>query len=1328
MFADLNSQVRRSISASLHPNRPGGGRIRRVRRQRGRRNPAGRAASVIETLEQRRLLAAVIGSIYQYPGPVQHVEQTFDADVSADLSIDDYALENLTTNSAIERAKLALAYQSPGNKALISFPGASNSGIAGQLPDGNYDLFLADPAVLGPGIESRFGFYHLIADADRDRAVSNGDFAILNGNYNNPGNFGQGDFNLDGTVNFADWSILSANFGRQMPTPITAPGAATANSLSSSAINVTWSAPASGTWDGYRVFRSLDGLDFEQIAEVGPTTLNYTDTSLADGTKYFYRVRPYTTANGNGETTNKTWAVTVLEAPTSVSASATSEGYLDITWTRNSSTEAGFNIERALSATGPWSEVGRTGGQATLWRDWDAAEGTTYHYRVTGFTPEAVSATSQTVSITNVALALPSGLWASSTTDAVTLNWENHSAVATGTRVQRATTSDFTANLITLADLPANASTYEDSGLAENLTYHYRLAPLTGAGAAGYLSFGQQTTLIAAPWDLATAEQANGDVVLTWDDRSAVESGYRVERATDLDFTSGLTVLGTTSSSVETFTDTTAGAGVYHYRVIATATGGVEAPSTSAFLATAGQAARPANPTFNLLGEALWTGTYNDAGTTRVLYAIRPGQSIFFSTRRAEFADSNGSWMTTANTVLNRDFEYVNSRLEWDFGDPGSRHNLLPGYTGGHNYANEGLYRVTLEVAYPDDPATTAVEATQRTMVAYVQVTLDQTATGVSPTLANNPAIADINYRDIYISRDGSPTADGTSKASRVTMAQGISLFNSLDSKSNVRVFFRRDQDKAHFQPSPTTTFDLAGANNVTFSPYLQSTGATPLRERARVALHRNVDGNQSLFAFSTSTTFVSVSGLELYVDGATRALSGRAADPRGKNITFRDLNLTKLYRGFETGSGTATPSTPVPDYLTAEGVLIQDVNRQRMINGTSGALTEVAYDDPNIVTGAYFIYGNSATRGLLMLGNKSGETTEAIQVTPTKTVPKDHVTRTFASDLLMYQNTFSNRTRLINSTTAQDGDKNVYTLRANKGRFIYWSDNITYGGATLLGAVDGGARDGSVRVQYIVIERNRFLQDPRDITGLNRDTHLARLDFTNFGIDGGVNPVADVMIRNNLYENPRGLSVDDPTARERGGFMTGPPERLTLVHNTFIHNQNEDLTITRKLRNAPWIRLFKARGAQSLNVMRGNLFVSQQGTAPGGPSNASEQLLVRLPGTTVAQAQAGNNLFRSGQVLDNVFPTAPENTRYRFEFDTARRAFVGTSLLPGWSDIFSDDVEVAVALDASRAPTTSAVDNGAREVDVLFGVAIDLHGNPRPTTSDTLTKGAVQR
>ena len=59
----------------------------------------------------------------------------------------------------------------------------------------------------------------LPGDANFDRSVNIGDFAVLAANFN-AGNrwWGDGDFNFDGTVGIADFALLAANFNRTQPT------------------------------------------------------------------------------------------------------------------------------------------------------------------------------------------------------------------------------------------------------------------------------------------------------------------------------------------------------------------------------------------------------------------------------------------------------------------------------------------------------------------------------------------------------------------------------------------------------------------------------------------------------------------------------------------------------------------------------------------------------------------------------------------------------------------------------------------------------------------------------------------------------------------------------------------------------------------------------------------------------------------------------------------------------------------------------------------------------------------------------------------------------
>jgi hypothetical protein len=62
-----------------------------------------------------------------------------------------------------------------------------------------------------------------------------------------------------------------------------------AQAASSTGVTLEWESSAEGV-TGFRIERSTGGGDFEEVAEVGPATTTYTDTGLAAGTLYTYRV------------------------------------------------------------------------------------------------------------------------------------------------------------------------------------------------------------------------------------------------------------------------------------------------------------------------------------------------------------------------------------------------------------------------------------------------------------------------------------------------------------------------------------------------------------------------------------------------------------------------------------------------------------------------------------------------------------------------------------------------------------------------------------------------------------------------------------------------------------------------------------------------------------------------------------------------------------------------------------------------------------------------------------------------------------------------------
>jgi bacillopeptidase F len=88
------------------------------------------------------------------------------------------------------------------------------------------------------------------------------------------------------------------------------------------------------------------------------------------------------------------------EAPVDLAGSAPSTTIVNLAWTDASPNEAGFLIERSLSAAGPFSIVGTTGRNATFFLDRSSRSGLTYFYEVRAFHSGGSSAPSNILSLT----------------------------------------------------------------------------------------------------------------------------------------------------------------------------------------------------------------------------------------------------------------------------------------------------------------------------------------------------------------------------------------------------------------------------------------------------------------------------------------------------------------------------------------------------------------------------------------------------------------------------------------------------------------------------------------------------------------------------------------------------------------------------------------------------------------------------------------------------------------------------------------------------------------------------------------------------------------
>lgn len=165
------------------------------------------------------------------------------------------------------------------------------------------------------------------------------------------------------------------NSGGGVQVPATPTGvAATAGNAQ---VTVTWTASSGAT--SYHVKRSTtSGGPYTTIAS--PATTSYTDTSVANGTPYYYVV---SAVNSAGESANSSEVtatpVAPPAAPTGLQAVA-GNAQVVLSWT-GSAGATGYHVKRGTASGGPYTQVGTP--VASPYTDAGLTNGTPYYYVVT---------------------------------------------------------------------------------------------------------------------------------------------------------------------------------------------------------------------------------------------------------------------------------------------------------------------------------------------------------------------------------------------------------------------------------------------------------------------------------------------------------------------------------------------------------------------------------------------------------------------------------------------------------------------------------------------------------------------------------------------------------------------------------------------------------------------------------------------------------------------------------------------------------------------------------------------------------------------------------
>ncbi len=351
--------------------------------------------------------------------------------------------------------------------------------------------------------------------------------------------------------------------------PIT-PSGLTITSVTSSKVFLAWT-DNSGDEAGFTIQRKKGATGtYAQIGTVGANVTTYTDNdnTLLDGTQYYYQVCAYNPA-GNSPFSNEVNGVTLLAAPTSLTATAVSSSQISLTWVDNSLTELGYKIEQSPIDDLHYTEIATVGPNTTSYTASGLSESTKYYYRVRAYNAITLSAYApekNATTFSNIPIA-PSGLTITSVlSNRVILAWNDNSGNETGFKIQRK--QGVTGTYTQIATPGANSTTYtdNDTALLDGTQYYYKVSAYNSAGDSPFSNEVNGVTLLASPTSLTATAVSSSQISLTWVDNSLTELGYKIEQSPidDLHYTEIATVgPNTTSYTASGLSESTK----YYYRV-----------------------------------------------------------------------------------------------------------------------------------------------------------------------------------------------------------------------------------------------------------------------------------------------------------------------------------------------------------------------------------------------------------------------------------------------------------------------------------------------------------------------------------------------------------------------------------------------------------------------------------------------------------------------------------------------------------------------------------------------------------------------------------------
>jgi Fibronectin type III domain len=272
----------------------------------------------------------------------------------------------------------------------------------------------------------------------------------------------------------------------------------TARSSAPATITLTWTGDLGQR--AWAVERSTDSTTWSTVAgaaELPADRVSFTDTGLAQGAGFYYRVTPLGTALGPSA---PTWDSADFAAPSALQIQVTAANALRLNWTNNAVGAANTRLEYAPDGSEQWITLDTRPPTQNTYTVGSLPAGARRFFRVRAVSATASSEPSNRVGAevsstqVGVNVSMPAYLTATSSASQITLAWRDTATNETAYRVERSTDGGTVWTLVT-DTLPAGASGYVDTRVTVGATYAYRVAATAGTMRS---AFSNTATVTAA--------------------------------------------------------------------------------------------------------------------------------------------------------------------------------------------------------------------------------------------------------------------------------------------------------------------------------------------------------------------------------------------------------------------------------------------------------------------------------------------------------------------------------------------------------------------------------------------------------------------------------------------------------------------------------------------------------------------------------------------------------------------------------------------------------------------------------------------------------------